>query len=226
MQLVAGVVQLLIFQHLALLMARAKPINDVSSLHTHASICNDSITSIMSQIHSLIMDMHLKAKERFDTYAHYQRLDAHQISSLCHAEHSEFPKFSLNRTGSEEEKLSELYKIFQYMSTAMGNITKEQEKDLNSNNRILHKQLNTSKEEIAAVISNLSCVLNKRYKAPKIEVYYKVSRKTWHKKINGCKVLHKYRHFLTQAANITGDWGNNGEYTQDLSSDKLTPYHR
>ncbi|KAM4053929.1 leukemia inhibitory factor [Anomaloglossus baeobatrachus] len=219
MQLVAGIVQLLIFQHLALLMARAKPLNDVSSLYTYASKCNGSITSIMSQIHSLIMDMHLKAKERFDTYADCQNFHSVDISTVCHAQHHEFFTFSVNSTSSEEEKLSELYKIFQYMNTAVGNITQDQ-MNLNPRNRILHLQLNTSKTEIAAVISNLSCVLGKRYNVPKVDVYYNVSakQKTMEKKKKGCKVLRKYKHFLKKAAEITSDWEMKVEDTQEPST--------
>ncbi|XP_071981262.1 leukemia inhibitory factor [Engystomops pustulosus] len=220
MQLVAGVVQLLIFQHLALLMARAKPLNDVSSPSTDASKCNDSITSIMSQIHLLIMDMHLKAKGLFDTYAHSQSFSSEAISALCHAEHHEFPKFTLISTSTEEDTLNELYKIFQYMNTAMGNITQEQ-MHLNPRNRALHRELNASKVEIAAVISNLSCVLNKRYKVPEVHMYYKVhkSSNTWTKKTKGCKILRKYEHFLKDANKITSDWEKKGEETQGRSSD-------
>ncbi|XP_073509908.1 leukemia inhibitory factor [Phyllobates terribilis] len=220
MQLVAGIVQLLIFQHLALLMARAKPLNDVSSLYAYASKCNGSITSIMSQIHSLIMNMHLKAKERFDIYAHSQNLHSVNVSTVCHAQHREFFIFSANSTSSEEEKLTELYKIFHYMNTAMGNITQDQ-MNLNPGNSILHKELNTSKTEIAAVISNLSCVLSKRYNLPKADMYYRINsrERTMEKKKKGCKVLRKYKHFLTQAAEITSDWEVKVGDTRDPSFD-------
>ncbi|XP_056408249.1 leukemia inhibitory factor isoform X2 [Hyla sarda] len=214
MQLVAGVVQLLIFQHLALLTARAMPLE-----------CNDSITSVMSQIHSQIMNMHLKAKELFDTYTHYQKFTPQNIPHLCHTELSEFPKISLSN--SEEDKLSDLYKIFLYMKTAMGNITQEQEMHQNPNNKYLRKQLNESKGEIAAVISNLSCVLNKRNRVPTVDKYYTMkSKSTIIRKTKGCKALYNYEHFLIKAAKITSDWGKNEEYTHDPSSDKQTPENR
>ncbi|KAM3936718.1 leukemia inhibitory factor [Leptodactylus fuscus] len=220
MQLVAGVVQLLIFQHLALLMARAKSLND-------ANKCNDSITSIMSQIHSLIMTMQSYAKERFDIYSNSQNFNNLNVITLCHPEHKEFPKFSLSSSNSEEDTLTQMYKIFHYMNAAMGNITQEQ-MNLNPKNKNLHSHLNASKGEIAAVISNLSCVLNKRYSVPKIDLHYTMnpSHKIMIQKANGCKILWKYKHFLKQAVNITSDWENKGEYTQDRSSDKQTPGHR
>ncbi|XP_075709501.1 leukemia inhibitory factor [Rhinoderma darwinii] len=227
MQLVTGVVQLLVFQHLALLMARAKPIKDIVSLHTYASKCNDSVTSIMSQIHSQIMDMHSEAKECFDTYARCQNFHSENIINLCDPKDLESSKFSLNRTSSEEDELSEMYKIFHYMNTAIGNITHEQ-KNLNPKNKSLHQQLNTSKTKIAAVISNLFCVLSKRYKVPQIDMYY-TKNSTGPiilKKKNGCKVLNKYKSLLTQAVKITSDWKKNGEYSQDPFLDKQTPDHR
>lgn len=158
---------------------------------------------------------------------HSQDFRLERINALCPTEHIEFPKFSLHSTSSEEDKLSELYKIFHYMNTSMGNITEDQ-MDLNPNNKILHQQLNTSKAEIAAVISNLSCVLDKWYKVPKIDMYYtvKYSKTIMLKKIKGCKVLRKYKHFLTQAAEITSDWEKKGEYTQEPSSGEQTPGHR
>ncbi|XP_066458058.1 leukemia inhibitory factor isoform X2 [Eleutherodactylus coqui] len=215
---VCGVVQLLIFQHLALFLARAHPLNDV------ASKCNGSTTSFMSQIHSLVMDIHMKAKVRFNTYAHCQEFDSKAIVSLCHSGDSNFPTFNVISTSSEEDKLSELYKVFRYMNTAIGNITLEQ-MELNPKNKTLHKQLNESKIEIAAVLSNLSCALNKRYKVPNIDMYYKTSTSTWFKKTRGCKVLKSYKHFLAQASNITSDWDKKGDYTQDPSFDN-PPDHR
>ncbi|XP_040272631.1 leukemia inhibitory factor [Bufo bufo] len=225
MQLVAGVVQLLIFQHLALLMARAKSLNGASSLHSHASKCNDNSSSIMSQIHSLIINMHSEAKGRLETYANYHFRSA-DISKVCITKGNEFPEFSVTSTSSEEDKLSELYEVFQYMTTAIGNITQEEQRNLNPSNKNLYEQLNASKIEIAAISSNLFCVLNKRYKVPRVHMYYTItSLHAMSKKKRGCKVLKNYKHFLTQAADITRDW-NKRDYTEDSFSDIQTPAHR
>ncbi|XP_018411009.1 PREDICTED: leukemia inhibitory factor [Nanorana parkeri] len=213
MQLLAVIVQLLIFQRWALLLGRAKPLDAVSPLCAHVNECNNNLTAIMEQIQSQIKQMHMEAETLFHTYKH-QNLKSLDVNSLCNPDSLDLPKFNVTDT-SEEEKFVELYKIFQYMKAAIGNIMQHQ-RTLNPNSKSL-QLLNTSKAEITAIISNLSCILCRRYHITEVIVHYGMSfpSTTFQRKTMGCKVLKKYKHFLSQAENITGGWFKTAGNVQD-----------
>ncbi|XP_075069299.1 leukemia inhibitory factor [Mixophyes fleayi] len=215
MQLVAGIVQLLILQQWALLTGRANPLNAVKPLCANVSDCNNNLTVIMTQIKLKIKQMHTEAKDLFHTYVDENFSDNMNVSNLCSPDSIDFPKFNVSNT-SEKEKMVELYKIFQYMTAAIANITQDQ-MNLNPQKKILHSQLNTSKAEITAVISNLSCILCRRYQITEVDVHYGIRfpTNTFSKKKTGCKVLKKYKHFLSQASEMASDWSEEVEYTQD-----------
>ncbi|KAM5191661.1 leukemia inhibitory factor [Mantella aurantiaca] len=201
MQLLAVIVQLLIFQQWALLLGKAKPLDAASPLCAHVNKCNNNLTAIMKQIQSQIKQMHAEAGQLLETY------NEENLKGLgCNSDHLDFPKFNVTDT-NEEEKFVELYKIFQYMKAAMGNIKQHQE-GLNPNSYDLHSHLNTSKSGITAIISNLSCILCRRYHITEVIVHYGKSfpQKKFQQKKMGCQVLNKFKHFLSQAENITDGW--------------------
>ncbi|XP_072271375.1 leukemia inhibitory factor [Pyxicephalus adspersus] len=214
MQLLAVIVQLLIFQQWALLLGRAKPLDAASPLCAHVNECNNNLTAIMKQIESQIKQMHTDAGQLLHTYNH-QNLRNLDGNSVCNPDSLDLPKFNVKDT-SEEEQFVELYKIFQYMKAAIGNITQHQMK-LNPQSKNLHVQLNTSKAEITAIISNLSCILCRRYQITEVIVHYGINfpSSTFQKKTMGCKVLKKYKHFLSQAENITDGWFKTADSVQD-----------
>ncbi|XP_077317334.1 leukemia inhibitory factor [Lithobates pipiens] len=217
MQLLAVIVQLLIFQQWALLLGRAKPLDAASPLCADVNECNKNLTAIMEQIQSQIKQMHTEAGHLLHTYNH-QNLKDLDTNSLCNPESLNLPKFNVTDT-SEEEKFIELYKIFLYMKAAIGNITLQQ-MTLNPKSKSLHFQLNTSKAEITAIISNLSCILCRRYHITQVTVHYGMSfpSSTFQRKTMGCKVLKKYKHFLSQAENITGGWFKTADSVEDPST--------
>lgn len=105
------------------------------------------------------------------------------------------------------------------MKAAIGNITLHQ-MTLNPKSKSLHSQLNTSKAEITAIISNLSCILCRRYHITQVTVHYGMSfpSSTFQRKTMGCKVLKKYKHFLSQAENITDGWFKMADRVEDPST--------
>ncbi|XP_063769840.1 leukemia inhibitory factor [Pseudophryne corroboree] len=220
MKLVAGIVQLLIFQQCALVMGRAKPLNAEYPLCANVSNCNNNMTVIMTQIKLKINEMHSEAKCLFDSYVKNQQFDKYNLTSVCNPESIDFPKFNV-ANASEEEKMVELYKIFQYMKVAMGNISQEQS-ELNPLQHHLLSKLNTSKAQIAAVIYNLSCILCRKYQITKVDVHYSMRfpTNTFKKKIRGCKILKKYKHFLLEAANMMNGWIKNLGHNPDPSFNK------
>ncbi|XP_068127599.1 leukemia inhibitory factor [Hyperolius riggenbachi] len=222
MQLLAGIVQLLIFQQWALLMAKAKPLDAVSLLCTNVNECKN-LTGIMAQIKSQITQMHKETGDLYHTYVQSNNFNDKTVKYLCNPDsENDFPKYKLT-DGSEKDKVVELYKVFHYMKTAIVNITKYQ-KDLNprKNHGTLHSQLNTSKDGITAVISNLSCILCQRYQLSEVTEHYRMHPPTngFAKKKMGCKVLKKFEHFLSEATGITDLWFNQMADAEDPLTDK------
>lgn len=138
------------------------------------------------------------------------------FKSVCNPDSLDLPKFNVTKS-SKEETFVELYKIFHFMKATIGNIT-QQQMALNPNSRNLHFHLNTSKDEITAIISNLSCILCRWYDITEVAVKYEMRfpSSIYLRKTIGCKILKYYKHFLSQAENMTDGWLKTADSVQDL----------
>ncbi|MEE6516265.1 hypothetical protein FKM82_025560 [Ascaphus truei] len=178
------------------------PANSAGSICRNLSFCDNNTTNTLRQIHSQILMLNASAKVLYDTYILYQNFDIYLHPNICDAHSLDFPKFNLSNA-SDKEEMVEMYKIFNYLTAALGNVTKDQMK-LNPKNEDLHRYLQNTTNIIKAIISNLTCTLCKRFQVTDVNVYYGKSspNSKFEKKKKGCQVLKKYKHFIAHAADV------------------------
>ncbi|XP_053555814.1 leukemia inhibitory factor [Bombina bombina] len=209
MALYQGIVQLLFLQYWHVVIGGAIPLNLAGQICTKITDCKSDNSLIRHQIQKQLLLLNSSAGTLYDTYVHCQGFHPN-LNIVCNKSYGDFPKYNLSKA-SEEEKLVEMFKIFTYMTAALGNITTQQ-KQLNPKQHHLLKNLTRTLSSINAIISNLSCVLCKKYHVTDVNVYYGKypSSNPFEQKQMGCQVLRIYKHFISEAADSFapsfGEW--------------------
>ncbi|XP_053324546.1 uncharacterized protein LOC128499603 [Spea bombifrons] len=197
MKRLAGIVQLLFLQ-IWILKGRTMPVNSTGCKHT--SICND-ITTILTQIQNKIREMHTVDQNLSDEYALKNGFTRDQ--GYCNPK-SFGPHVNLKNI-SEEERFFEMHKTFLFLSDVLTQVA-EYQGQLNANQKSFLKQLSNTVNGIKAISSNLSCLLCQKYnRTQENENYEKpfpTHQKDFQKKVWGCKVVTKYKDFISEAAGI------------------------
>ncbi|XP_029427071.1 leukemia inhibitory factor [Rhinatrema bivittatum] len=196
--LLAGALHFLFLHHLRLVVSRVLPWTFQSLNCENLGVCGNNTRQ---QLQSQVRILNDSASILYDTYVSRQGFDK-SVDEICRPTGIDFPNFHLN--GKDKERMVELYKVFTYMNTSLGNITRDQS-DLNPEARDLLALLNNSSAFIRGVISNLTCRLCKKYKVTDVDVSYGSSTrgsKIFQKKKRGCQVLRKYVHVIDKIAQV------------------------
>ncbi|OCU01615.1 leukemia inhibitory factor [Xenopus laevis] len=195
-----GIVQLLILQCWCLVIITAMPLDFKGEICSNSD-CNDNTTYIWHQIHNKIKELASGARHLFEKYYEGQGFKSKTVDKFTVNVH--FPKFNATNS-SEENKATELFRIFSYVSAALGNITNAQNK-MNSKNKSLLSELGKTFSGVKGILSNLSCFLCKKYHVSHVSVHYgpPLQDDSFKQKAQGCKMLEKYQHFIHQAVNAT-----------------------
>ncbi|KAM4709330.1 leukemia inhibitory factor [Discoglossus pictus] len=199
MKVLTGIVQLLLIHYCDMVMGGLIPLNLAGQICTNLSDCKTNNSIVKDNIKRQINVLNSSANHVFHIYAKKQGFHLDSNQSACDADYKDFPKYNLNTT-SEKDKMITFYKVFSYLSAAIGNITVQQ-KTLNSQSKILLHNLTQMHSTINALISNLSCLLCKSYNVTEVDVYYGDTPPTrpYQQKVTGCKILAAYKKFISEA---------------------------
>ncbi|XP_069070718.1 leukemia inhibitory factor [Pleurodeles waltl] len=145
--------------------------------------------------------LNVSANLLFQTYVSYQKFSPEDMHVLCNPHSTDFPTFNASRA-NHRERVVQLFQIFAYLKSTLGNITQEQT-ILNSNAQDLLDLLGNTTAIIKAVISNLTCRLCNHFHVTSVDIYYgKPARQIFDQKKKGCRVLHKYTQFISEVADL------------------------
>ncbi|XP_010597048.1 leukemia inhibitory factor-like [Loxodonta africana] len=120
-----------------------------------------------------------------------------EVDKMCGSGLTDFPPF--NAHGRKEAMMKELYCIVTYLTTSLGNITRDQ-KSLNPQDRNLHGQLDFVATIMQQLQSNVLCLLYKDKVDHVGECYgpNTLGKTFFQKKRLGCQVLFKYKQVITE----------------------------
>ncbi|KAM8961181.1 uncharacterized protein RCH25_036951 [Pelodytes ibericus] len=208
MKLLAGIVQLLLLQSWNLMMGRAMPVNSPSCEYN--SSCND-IAIIVTQIQNKIREMNAVAQNLSEEYVSRNGF-SHDVKHLCNPKLLP-PTLNIINT-SKEHNIVDILNMFIYVREALSSIT-EYQKRLNDEKSWI-RQLNNTVSGTKAVIYNLSCLICKKYNGTQgtgnYNIKFPTRQKELQKKVGGCRVVMKYKDFISQAAEM--------DFEKLLTSDK------
>ncbi|XP_078522123.1 leukemia inhibitory factor isoform X2 [Lissotriton helveticus] len=198
MHFLSGALPILLLHHLKLVAARALPHDSSSPICQDLRHCGDNIPA---QLHRQFKMLNVSANLLFQTYVSYQNFNTEDVHALCNPHSTDFPAFNASRF-DHQERAVQLFQIFVYLNSTLGNITQEQTM-LNSNAQDLLDLLGNTTAIIKAVISNLTCSLCNHFHVTSVDLYYgKPARQIFDQKKKGCRVLHKYTQFISEVTNI------------------------
>ncbi|KAM9621922.1 leukemia inhibitory factor-like [Trichechus inunguis] len=100
--------------------------------------------------------------------------------------------------GRKKGKLIKLYHIITYLDTSLDNITRDQ-KSLNPQDQNLHSKLNFTAAIMQKLLSNILCLLSKKYQVGHVDASYDPNtsgKDVFQKKLPGCHLLFKYKQVI------------------------------
>ncbi|XP_007952160.1 leukemia inhibitory factor-like [Orycteropus afer afer] len=125
---------------------------------------------------------------------------ASMVDVLCNHDLMDFPSFHAD--GKRKNKLVELYHIFSYLGSSLGNILQYQ-RTLNPSDQNLHSKLSSSVGTMRGILSNVFCHLCNKYHVGHMDVAPvsdTSAMSTFENKRLGCRLLGKYKQVITELA--------------------------
>ncbi|XP_077164803.1 leukemia inhibitory factor-like [Paroedura picta] len=163
--------------------------------NSNASLCPSTFEASLSQTERLIMHIEDRTKQLYESYLTHQ--DLHSIApQLCQRNISWFPKRDITKkTGS---MLRRLHKTLEHMDNSL-TVIREQQKHLNHENALLHKELKMAQLSVKGLLQNTRCALILQGRVPTSipPLTRPVDRSTFDVKIEGCQVLWNYSQFIS-----------------------------
>ncbi|XP_066187171.1 LOW QUALITY PROTEIN: leukemia inhibitory factor [Sylvia atricapilla] len=191
----------------ALLLLQRRPVAGRALLVTGSGCPGHGLcrSNVLEQTRRQVAVLNATAQELFSLYLKCQGEPfSSESDKLCNPAGIFFPAFRVNRTSERKEVMVAMYKLFAFLNTSLGNITRDQE-ELNPMAKELLERLHNTTKTTRGLISNLTCLLCKNYNIFQVDVRYGDSSKgksAFKKKQQGCQVLRKYVQVIGQAARV------------------------